>query len=199
MWEALHIIDGVALTDSDSSDDDIRERAPRITRTRTNSCLNLSDDDYKLTYRFTKENVGRLTELLWDDLTHRNNRGCPVSPRVKVELTLCHFAGNTFYRIAGQSHNIGRTASRDIIRRVTDAILRHKEEFVYLPSAAEMRNTATEMEERFELPDFGLAIDGIHMRLAGAPQGIPHHHCKQHYWCRKQFYSINCMVSPSLI
>ena len=192
-FEALNVVDQLGYGANDDSDSD-DERATRITRTRVNSGENLNDFDYKQTYRFSKHNVGRLVEMFRHNLDHINNRGCPVPPLLQVELTLAHFAGNNFMRVSGQSHNIGRTAARDIIVRVTDAILEYKDKFVYLPSPEEMRMTADEMFDRFKLPNFGVAIDGIHMKFAQAPQGIPADHTQQHYWCRKQFYSINCQV-----
>jgi hypothetical protein len=136
--EALNILNNIGVGDTDDSDSD-GERATRITRTRVNSGENLNEYDYKLTYRFTKDNVGRLVEMFRHNLDHINNRGRPVSPLLQVELTLAHFAGNNFHRVSGQCHNIGRSAARDIIVRVTDAIIEYKEEFVYLPSSEEMR------------------------------------------------------------
>ena len=177
--------------------DGVRRRAVRITRTRVISGDNLNEFDYKLTYRFTKQNVGRLVEMFRPRLEHINNRGLPVSPLVQLEMTLAHFAGNNFHRVSGQSHNIGRAAARNIIMRVTDAIIEYKDQFVYLPSREEMRKTADKMLLKYKLPNFALAIDGIHLRLGGKPHGIPDHHTQQHYFCRKQFYSINCQVTSN--
>ena len=72
---------------------------------------------YRRTHRFSKENVKRIMEMLLPDLEFESRRGCPLSPLAQVELTLAHLGGNSFHRIAGQSHNIGRTAARDIIIR----------------------------------------------------------------------------------
>ena len=117
-FDALDVVEGGALSGSDDEDDgEHRARATRITRTRVTSGDNLNEHDYKLTYRFTKDNVGRLVEKLLPYLQHQNRCGLPVSPRVQVELTLTDFAGNSFHRVAGQCHNIGWTASRDIIHR----------------------------------------------------------------------------------
>ena len=72
---------------------------------------------YRRTYRFSKENVKRIMEMLMGDLEFQTGRGCPLSPQAQVELTLAHLGGNTFQRTAGQSHNVARTAARDTIIR----------------------------------------------------------------------------------
>ena len=120
--EALNILDNFGFGDTDDSDSD-GERETRITRTRVNSGENLNEKDYKRTYQFTKDNVGRLVDMFRHNLDHVNNRGHPVSPLLQVELTLAHFAGNNYHRVSGQCHNMGRSAARDIIVRVTDAII----------------------------------------------------------------------------
>ena len=49
---------------------------------------------------------------------------------------------------------------------MTDALLELKGNYLYLPSVAEMRDTANVIEEIFKLPNFALGVDGIHMRFA---------------------------------
>ena len=55
-----------------------------------------------------------------------------------------------------------------LLCRVTDAILELKEAYVFLPSVAEMRETADAIEEKFKLPNFAAGIDGIHICFAQA-------------------------------
>ena len=97
---------------------------------------------------------------------------------------------------------------------MTDAILKLKPNYVYLPSISEMRETSNIIEQRFKLRNVALGVDGIHCQFATvsrllsslvntystlqAPRGIPDEQEQQFYWCRKQFYSLNCMVIISL-
>ena len=97
---------------------------------------------------------------------------------------------------------------------MTDAILELKPNYLYLPSTAEMRETSNVIEQRFKIRNMALGVDGIHCRFASvsrllsslvntystlqAPHGIPDDQEQQFYWCRKQFYSLNCLVITSL-
>ena len=47
-----------------------------------------------------------------------------------------------------------------------DAILKLKENYVYLPSSAEMRQTANNIEQRFHLRNVALGVDAIHCKFA---------------------------------
>ena len=47
-----------------------------------------------------------------------------------------------------------------------DAILKLKENYVYLPSSAEMRETANNIEQRFHLRNVALGVDGLHCKFA---------------------------------
>ena len=72
---------------------------------------------YRRTYRFSKENIKRITEMLMGDLEFQTGLGCPLSPQAQVELTLAHFGGKTLHRTAGQSHNVSRVTARITINR----------------------------------------------------------------------------------
>ena len=77
-----------------------------------------------------------------------------------------------------------------------------------------MHETSDIIEQRFHIRNVALGVDGIHCKFATvsiilsslvntystlqAPRGIPDDQEQQFYWCRKQFYSLNCMVIISL-
>ena len=75
---------------------------------------------YRKTYRFSKENVKRITEMLIEDLLvggHGGSKSYLLTPQAQVELTLAHFGGETLHRTLGQSHNVSRHTSRITINR----------------------------------------------------------------------------------
>ena len=57
-----------------------------------------------------------------------------------------------------------------------------------------MLATSQTILDRFKLPRFALAVDGVQMRFNEAPRKIPGNKNPQLFWCRKQFFSINCQV-----
>jgi len=51
---------------------------------------------------------------------------------------------------------------------------------------------------RYGLPRFAYGVDGMLVRFDGAPRDIPAGNVLQEYWCRKQFWAINCQVTVNL-
>ncbi len=63
-----------------------------------------------------------------------------------------------------------------------------------MPTREEMEATARRMEEKFHLPGFAYAVDGVVARFDGKPHGIPQGNVGQDYYHRKNCYAINCQV-----
>ena len=55
---------------------------------------------------------------------------------------------------------------------VTNALVRKRNQFIFMPNSAEMEKTAANMLERFKLPRFALAVDGMVARFQEAPGGF---------------------------
>ena len=113
----------------------------------------------------------RLAGML--ELERANNRGLPLTPIQSVCLTLSHFGGAHFNRVSAYCGNVSHHAAHDAIDRVRRGILNLKDEFIRLPSEAEMAATAGRLLDRFHLPDFSYGIDGMMVRFDGAPCGLP--------------------------
>ena len=77
---------------------------------------------------------------------------------------------------------------------VTDALLLHRNEYIFMPSHAEMEATAERHFQRFHLPRFAQGVNGVMVRFEEAPRRLPDDKHQQQLWCRKQFYAINAMV-----
>jgi hypothetical protein len=89
---------------------------------------------------------------------------------------------------------VSQPTARLCIIRVTEALVRRKHQFVYMPNTDQMQETATRMFDRFKLPCFALGVDGVQIRFEGAPRKIPANKTTQMYWSRKQCHSINAQV-----
>ena len=57
-----------------------------------------------------------------------------------------------------------------VIRAINTRI---KDQFLHLPSEEMLRNNAESNLRKYKLPDFGWAIDGVHMVFAEKPRDIP--------------------------
>ena len=112
----------------------------------------MSERDFKNHFRFSKNTVTGIAQSLEQDLSHADNRGLPLSPEVKVCIALGIYGGTHFQRIAGLFGGVSQYAARKALMEVTDALLLHRNQYIYMPSHAEMEATAQRNLEKFYLP-----------------------------------------------
>jgi hypothetical protein len=80
---------------------------------------------------------------------------------------------------------------------VTDALYELEDVVIRLLTVQEMKKTARRIFEKYHLPGFAYAVDGLLVCCDGAPHGIPVGPCfpnRQNFFTRKMFYGINTMV-----
>jgi hypothetical protein len=64
-----------------------------------------------------------------------------------------------------------------------------------MPSEEEKQATAARIFERFQLPRFAYAVDGMMVRFDSAPRNFPDTIGLQDFNCRKNFWALNCQAS----
>ena len=168
-------------------------QAPRVRRERANPFEVLTDAEFKRHFRFSKNTVVDIVNMLEPDLV-QDPRGEPLTPTQQVCAALCHFGGGHYQRITGLGSGVSQFAARAALIRVTDALIARKAQFISMPDIQEMEETSQKMLERFGLPRFAMAVDGMMARFEEAPRKLPAGKHQQQYWCRKQFFAINCQV-----
>jgi hypothetical protein len=170
----------------------VRGRLPHAVNRRLDPLIGLTDAEFKSNFRFDKDSVVRLVDIL--NLERVNNRGRPLTPVQQVCLALNFYAGGHFTRIAGLCGGVSQKAAWLAIERVTNQLVLLKDQFIHMPTDQEMEETATRLETKFKLPRFAFGIDGVVMIFDGAPRKIPAGTVKQDYWHRKMRYAINVQV-----
>ena len=135
-----------------------------------------------------------IVNMLEPDLVYDTNRGLPLSPELKVCLALSHYGGGHFQRISGLYGGVCQWAARQALVQVTDSLIDKRNQFIYMPTVAQMEDTSVRMSERFHIPRFGMAVDGVQVRFQDAPRRLPPDKHAQQFWCRKQCYSLNVQV-----
>ena len=136
---------------------------------------------------FSKESVERLADMLETDLIYDTRRGVPMSPVQQVCIALHHYGGNQFQRVSGVCAGVSQFSARKALVRVTEALVKLRQEYIFMPSAEEMETTCAMMLERFGLPRFSMAVDGMMVPFVDAPRGLPPGKHKQQFWCRYGF------------
>ena len=122
--------------------------------------------------------------MLEPDLIYDNKRGKPLSPIQQVCIALHHFAGGQFQRVSGVCGGVSQSAARQAVVRVTDALVRSKSDFIFMPSTEEMEETSAIMLDKFHLGRFSMAVDGMMVIFVEAPRRLPLGKHKQQFWCR---------------
>jgi hypothetical protein len=170
-------------------------RPRRIYTPRVDPIELMSDFQFKRHFRFSKDNARRILELL--DLDRPNNRGLPLTPMQQLCLALNQYGGGHFTRVSAYCGNVSYTAAWAAIDGVTDALYDLEDVVIRLPTVRESEETARRMFEKYHLPGFAYAVDGMLVRFDGAPRGIPvgpGFPNRQNFFTRKMFYGINTMV-----
>ena len=132
--------------------------------------------------------------MMEPELVYDTNRGVPLSPELKVCLALSHYGGGHFQRVSGLYCGVSQYAARKAIVQVTDCLVSRRGQFIFMPTVTQMEETSRRMFERFHLPKFALAVDGVQVRFQDAPRKLPADKHPQQYWCRKQCYALNVQV-----
>ena len=81
---------------------------------------------------------------------------------------------DTFQRIGGVAGGFAPDTQGRVLRNVVKAInTTLKDEFLHFPSEAMLQRNAEENFRKYKLPNFGWAVDGVHMPFEEKPRNIP--------------------------
>ncbi|XP_041472595.1 putative nuclease HARBI1 [Lytechinus variegatus] len=139
-------------------------------------------------YRFDREGILYITNLIYDDIAPRANRNFPIEPIDKICTALHFYATGCFQRTDGDTLCISQPSVSKIITQVTDALLTKLHQFVHLPNDVERRQN---MDRFFGIANFpgivGL-IDGTHVRIQEPTEN------EDQFVNRKRYHSINVQI-----
>ena len=131
-----------------------------------NVCLDDFNDEYlKSRYRFGRESIDFLIDLLSDDLKRRTARSHAIDPLVQVLVSLRFYASGSFLEVIGDTFGLPKSSVSRIVTDVSAALVGKQSEFIVWPS-----NDAERQEIKegfFKLGGFPSVIgcgDGSHIR-----------------------------------
>ena len=137
----------------------------------------LTDDEFLQKYRCTRESFGQILRLIEDhpvfgrDTTRRGRKQAPPSHQLMVFLKFVGTEGSGASN-ANQRHtfHIGYGTSEKYRKRVTQALLSLRDEYVFWPNAEERRKIAREIHTTYQFPHCVGIGDGTLFPLAFEPQ-----------------------------
>lgn len=99
-------------------------------------------------YRFSKEGILKLTDLIKPDLAFEDGRGSPLSPLQQVCLAMTYFASDTPQRSAGYIAGVKSTCANVTLKRFVEAVCHLVPEVIKMPSREQMAETADFFQDR---------------------------------------------------
>ncbi|XP_056003022.1 putative nuclease HARBI1 [Ostrea edulis] len=145
-----------------------------------------NDSEYKERYRFSKESVNFITDLLEPELCRPTLRSYSLSALSQVEMALRYYATGNNMKTIGDTLGFHKSSVSRSIQDVSQALTDLASRFIKWPSTeGEKSNIKKGFYAIAKFPGVIGAIDGTHVRIMGPSEHEPV------YVNRKGFHSIN--------
>ena len=102
---------------------------------------NLSENAVKSRFRFGRDSINNLADLLSDDLARNTARNHALSPLVQVLVALRFFASGSFLEVIGDTFGLPKSTVSRCITAVSQALVRRQHMFIVWPDWDEDRKT----------------------------------------------------------
>ncbi|XP_028039897.1 putative nuclease HARBI1 isoform X2 [Bombyx mandarina] len=159
--ESLEAVESLQLVSSNSV-----FRRPRLYRQRTEDFEKYDDKDFVFRYRLSKETVLFLLEKIEHLLEYKDNRNQSVTPLTQLLCTLRYFATGNFLLTVGDLCGISVATSSRIIKRVANAIVTLRKEFIRFPNSQEEISTVKgQFYKIARFPNVLGCIDCTHVKI----------------------------------
>lgn len=174
-------------------------RRERVFRDRTNPFDVYSDDELYQRFRFPRNIILTIVDLVSDDLAHPTVRNMSLPPLLQVLIGLRYYASGSYLRVIGDTFCVDISTVSRCVDNITNSLLRHMDEYIHMPAnAEETLSSKTAFYDIAGFPGIIGLIDGTQIRIQ-RPSGVN----DQPYINRKGYPAINaqavCNVSRRFI
>lgn len=148
----------------------------------------LSDHNFEVLYRFNKETIKEILNMISYGLTKCTNRGQPVSPIIELLITLQFLTTGTF-----QSKSISQVSQPTICRilkKVTTLLSELRLRFIKIPERSDFKNVSDKFFERAAFPEAFGCVGATHIAIKSPGRAL-----SDGYLNEKGFYSFRTLVS----
>jgi hypothetical protein len=163
-------------------------RNQRIFRDRVHALNKYNDLELYRRFRFDRETIFFLVNILELDISSFTHRNFSLSTSLQLLCALRFYASGSFQQVVGDCVNVHQSTIYRVIRKVTYALCRHKNQFIQFPEGANLRRMKEEFYNKSGVPNIVGAIDCSHVRIIR-----PHLH-ENVYVNRKGYHSINVLM-----
>ena len=150
------------------------------------SLTDFTDSELRSRYRFGRESIEFLVELLRDDLETPTSRNHALSTIVQVLVALRFFASGSFLQAIGDTLGLSKSTVSRTVNDVSYALAQKQVHFIKWPSTeAEIVQTRRGFYDKGGFPGVIGCVDGTHVKIQGPTKN------ENDYVNRKGFHSIN--------
>ena len=155
------------------------------------------EEQFRSRYRLTKAGFRELLEIIKPDISAHNDRGKPIPADIQLLLTLRFYAKGTFQLACGDLCEISQPSASRIIKRVSEAIARLKNNYITFPAGEMLEQLKLDSWRICAFPSVVGAIDCTHIKIP-CPGGGDEN--AELFRNRKGYFSINvqAVCGPNL-
>ncbi|RVE47019.1 hypothetical protein evm_008301 [Chilo suppressalis] len=164
-------------------------RRTKVYNSRANPMDEFSEKDFKNRYRFSKENMKKIINILRDDLSV-DNRGGSIPVELQVMAVIRYWGRHEIQEDCAEIHGMSQQTLSRICKRVAIALASKSSLYIKMPSSIiEETETIRKFQSICGFPHVIGAIDCTHIKIrkVGGDAG-------QYYVNRKGQYSINVQI-----
>ena len=145
-----------------------------------------TDGELRARYRFGKDSILYITNLLAETLRRKTNRNHPLSPLQQVLIALRFYASGSFLQVVGDTVGVDKSTVSRVVTNVSLALAAKQQDYIKWPKEQqEVSNAKAAFYQRGRFPCVIGCVNGTHIRIQ-APNENEHN-----YVNRLGFHSIN--------
>lgn len=148
-----------------------------------------NDDEFEQRYRFSKNGVRHILDLINGELQKHTNRNNPVPPELQLLIALRFYATGSFHMMDADLFGVHQTTVTRIVHKVSRILASLSGDYIKFPT---IEQQAAQRLRFFQIDNFpnviGL-IDGTHIEIE--KPSVPH---SELYRNRKSYFSINVQL-----
>lgn len=161
-------------------------RKDRVFRGQNPLLMDFSDEQLRQRYRFGRDSIMYLSDLLRDKLERLTRRKTSLTVEEKVMIALRFFASGSHLQVIGDTMGHDKSTISRVIRQVADALVEMKDTFIKWPQTPEKLNSIKNgFYQKAGFPNVVGCIDGAHVPIQAPVDDEPS------FVNRKGFHSIN--------
>nr|CAD7435405.1 unnamed protein product [Timema monikensis] len=194
-WEELDNLDDIddVIEGLVDLEEDVTNLIPkRYLRDIDNPLEFYSEDEFRMRFRFSKDNVVNILHPLVEDLLKKpDQRGLPLPSIQKLMLALRFYATGNIQQVSGDLHGVSQATAGGIVHTISGLLAERTKDFVKLPATeADCRKAMRWFYEIRGFPGVVACVDGTHIPIKN-PGGVrPEIYRNRHGW-----FSLNVQVS----